>query len=159
MKAIIYFGNLGTTAKAATLLGEKLTGCSIYDGTKKFFLDYSLCEELIFGVNIRMGKLNRKFVKFYKKLKKQNINCSMNAFLIGADFNKRSTYLSQMEELLPEDARISFFGGDLNLENAKGLSRKVISACIEDFEKKQLPLPSLSLDAIEAFADRIEKKY
>ncbi len=69
MKAIIYFGNLGTTAKAATLLAEQLSGCSIYDGTKDFFLDYALCEDLIFGVNVRMGRFNKKFLKFYKKFK------------------------------------------------------------------------------------------
>ncbi len=159
MKAIIYFGNLGTTAKAATFLAEQLSGCSIYDGTKDFFLDYALCEDLIFGVNVRMGRFNKKFLKFYKKLKKKNLNCRISAFIIGADVNKRSTYLSMMEALLPEDSKVAFFGGEFNLEQAKGLSRRVLLSCIDDFERKKLPLPALFPDAITAFADRIEKKY
>ncbi|MDE7384867.1 MAG: flavodoxin domain-containing protein, partial [Anaeroplasmataceae bacterium] len=74
MKLILYFGHTGTTEKAANLLANELNDVMVFNGVEKNKIDFSNYDTIIFGVNIHMGKLNKKFLKFYKKLKKKEIS-------------------------------------------------------------------------------------
>ncbi|MDE6584750.1 MAG: flavodoxin domain-containing protein [Anaeroplasmataceae bacterium] len=156
MKLILYFGHTGTTKKASELLAKSLEDTVVIDGMKKSKIDFSAYEEIIFGINIRMGKLNKKFVSFYKKLSKQHLNLKVHAFLIAADKNQRTKYMNLVRAILPEDAYIGFFGGELDPTRAKGLARAVIVNCINQLLEQNLPLPSIDMEAIEDFVDHIK---
>ncbi|MDE7264052.1 MAG: hypothetical protein K2N64_05275 [Anaeroplasmataceae bacterium] len=157
MKAILSFGNTGTTLKAANLLQERLPDSVVYDGMKKNKLNFEEIDTLLFGINIRMGRLNKSFKKTFKKLQKKNLNISYGAFVVAANEHERNKYMNLVQELLPEDSYVGFFGGELNPVNAKGVTKRVIMACIKDLEDQKLPLPSLNLDAIEDFAYHFQK--
>ena len=155
MYLILYFGETGTTKKAAYLLQQFLKDADVMDGKKKQKIDFTQYNHLIFGINIRVGKLNKSFKKFYKKFKKKEISIPCSAFLVAGDFNQRSTYMNLARNQLPEDSYVGFFGGEFNLAEAKGITKKVLLSCIRKFQDQDLPLPSLLTSAIEDFASHI----
>ncbi len=156
MILILYFGHTGTTKKAAELLKEQIENSVCYDGKKKNKLDYTQYDHIIFGTNVRMGKLNKKFIKVYNKLKKRNLNCNFSGFVVAADANQRGAYMTAMQKILPEDAFVGFFGGEFNPTQAKGLSKAILLSCIENFQKQNLPLPKLNLEAIQYFSENFK---
>lgn len=156
MRLILYFGHTGTTKKASELLAKSLGDAVVIEGMKKNKIDFSTYKEVIFGVNIRMGRLNKKFVSYYKKLSKQHLNLKVHAFLIAADKNQRNKYMNLVRAILPEDAYIGFFGGELDPTRAKGLARAVIVNCMNQLLEQNLPLPSLDMEAIEDFTNHIK---
>lgn len=157
MKIILSFGQTGTTLKAANLLQKLLPDFVVYDGMKKNKLNYQEVDTILFGTNIRMGKLNKRFKKTYHRLQKKNLNITYGAFIVAANEHERNKYMNLVQEMLPEDAYVGFFGGELNPLQAKGVTKRVIMACIKDFEDQKLPLPALNPDAIEDFAYHFKK--
>lgn len=155
MNLILYFGETGTTEKAAYLLQKQLKDTEVLNGKKKNKIDFSKYQHIVFGINVRMGKLNRSFLKFYKKLKKKNISFPCSAFIVAGDLNQRNTYMNMARNLLPEDSYIGFFGGEFNLENAKGITKRVLISCIRKFRDQDLPLPQLLPAAIQDFAAHV----
>ncbi|MDE5566638.1 MAG: hypothetical protein K2I77_06595, partial [Anaeroplasmataceae bacterium] len=67
MILILYFGHTGTTKKAADLLAKHFNDVEVLEGAKQLKLDYNKYEQVIVGSNIRAGKLNKEFLKWYKK--------------------------------------------------------------------------------------------
>ncbi|MDE7161492.1 MAG: hypothetical protein K2N65_01890 [Anaeroplasmataceae bacterium] len=155
MKLILYFGHTGTTEKAAYLLQQYLNQAEVLDGRVKHKIDYSKYDGIIFGINVRIGKLNKAFLKFYKKYKKQNLNLPCSAFVVAGDSNLRSTYMNLVRNILPEDSYVGFFGGEFNLTYAKGITKRILKNCIEKFQEQDLPLPQLIPSAIQDFAMHI----
>ena len=155
MKLILYFGHTGTTEKAANILAKQLEDCIILNGMIKNKIDFSNFDTIIFGVNVHMGKLNKKFLKFYNKLKKKEIASKFACFVIAADEHQKAKYMNYAKELLPEDSYIGFFGGEFDPTRAKGINKKIIKACMNQFLEQGLPLPSLKMDAITDFAEHI----
>lgn len=151
MKVIIYFGNYGSTAKVGELLKEELKA-DLYDGTKKNHIDFSLYDMVIFGYNIRMGKPNKQFLKYYKKFNKKYNKLKVSAYIVGADQNKKGEYLATAERLFPPFTRLKFVGGILDDARAKGLTKRILRNCINDFINKDLPLPILDNNGIKEFA-------
>lgn len=156
MKLILYYGHTGTTKKAAHLLADLLKDCTLADGMTKNKIDYTKFDGIIFGVNVRGGKLNKRFIKFYKKLKKKNNEISTSCFIIAADEHQKIKYMNQAKELLKEDSYIGFFGGELDPTRAKGLTKSIIQTCIAKYKEQDLPLPSLHQEAIEDFAYHVK---
>lgn len=157
MRVILYFGHLGCTKKAGEYLKNILKDADLYDGNCLKKVDLSIYDTLIFGVNIRMAKLNKHFIKFIKKFQKKKMNLSMHAYLIAADKNSRSTYIHMARNLLPSDSIVIFAGGELDSTNAKGLSKAVIDRCIAQLKAEDLDLPKLDYQALEAFAEELEE--
>lgn len=154
MKIIIYFGNLGSTEKAALLLKSKLVDCDIQDGTKIKKIDFSQYDEVIFGTNVRMNKFNKKFNKYYKKFVKLNYEGIVDLFIVAGGADK-SGYFKSATQMIPNVGKLAFFGGEFDTTNAKGLSKVILESCIKDFKSKGLDLPKLDLNAIDAFAQEI----
>lgn len=153
MKLILYFGHTGTTKKAAEYLADKLDDVEVVDGTKFSIIDLQSYESLIVGVNVRQGKLNKSFMKFYKKMNKKGITLPISAFIVAADATRKGQYISKMEEVLPEDSFVKFVGGELNPDNAKGLSKKVILLCRKELQDRNLELPTLLYSQLDQLAE------
>lgn len=156
MKLILYFGHTGTTKKAAELLKENLEDAYLADGTKKLKLDYSAVDMIIFGTNIHMEKPHKALIKMLKKLKKKNLSIPYHGFVVAANQSEKIKYMHMLKELLGEEAWIGFFGGELNPEGAKGITRLVIQSCIQKLVEQDLSLPSLDELAIKSFAEAIK---
>lgn len=157
MRLILYFGHTGTTKKAAEYLADKLTDVEIKDGTKFSIMDLQSYDSLIVGVNVRMSKLNKSFMKFCKKMNKKGISLPISAFIVAADATKKGQYISDMEEVLPENSLIKFVGGELNPDHAKGLSRKVILLCRKELQNRNLELPTLLYSQLDQLAEVLQK--
>ena len=156
MKLILYFGHTGTTEKAANLLAKQLKDYMIINGAKKNKIEFSSFDTIIFGVNVHMGKLNKKFIKLYKKLQKQKISTKYACFIIAADEHQKAKYMNLAKNLLPEYSYIGFFGGEFDPTRAKGLNKRILISCMNQFIEQGLPLPSLNMDAITDFAEHIK---
>ncbi len=157
MRLILYFGHTGTTKKAAEYLADQLTDVEIKDGTKCSIMDLQSYDSLIIGVNVRMDKFNKAFMKFFKKMKKNGINLPIYAFIVAADATKKGKYIANMEEVLPENSLIKFVGGELNPDYAKGLSRKVILLCRKELQDRNLELPTLLYSQLDQLAEVLQK--
>lgn len=155
MKLILYFGHTGTTKKAAYLLAEKLKDCTLADGMVKNKIEFAAFDTIIFGVNVHMGKLNKKFLKFYKKLKKKELSAQFACFIVAGDEHQKTKYMNLAKDILPEESYIGFFGGELDPTRAKGLTKSMIQFCMKEFIDRDLPLPTLKMDAIIDFAEHI----
>ncbi|MDE5714944.1 MAG: hypothetical protein K2I42_02320 [Anaeroplasmataceae bacterium] len=158
MKAIIYFGHLGSTRKAGEYLKNLLKDTDIFDGNSIKKVDFSPYDTLILGINVRMGKLNKKFIKFIKKLQKRNSSIETHAYIVAADKNLKSTYIHMARGYLSTNSYVIYAGGELDSSNAKGLSKAVIEHCIAQFKAEDLELPTLDFNSLDAFAIELEEK-
>lgn len=154
MKLIIYFTKTNTTKKVAYLLADKIGCCDVVDGTKISNIDLSSYDSIIIGTYIRINKPNKKFIRLIKKLKGRSIK--INCFLISANKYKKNEYITSVYKYLSEASLVSYFGGELNTTEARGLTKIVLEACIKDFKDKSLSLPALDLLEIEFFAEKIK---
>ncbi len=154
MKLILYFGQTGTTKKAAEMLQKQLPDSLIFDGTKKL-KDFSSIDTIILGSHIHMGKLHKGFKKKMKKLAKKKLNVRYHAFIVSANANEKGKYMNLAREILPEDAYIGYFGGELDPARAKGITKMVIQECIRRLQEQNISLPQLDELAIEDFVEHI----
>lgn len=155
MNLIIYFSKTNTTKKAAYLLADKLENCEIIDGNKIDKIDFHQYDSIIIGTYIRMNKPNNKFLKLIKKIKRSNYK-NYNCFIVSANKYKKNEYITNLNKYFSENSLIDYFGGELNVEESKGLTKILIEACIKDFYDKNLELPSLDLLEIEEYAYKIK---
>lgn len=155
MTLILYFGHYGSTKNAAELLSSYLQDSVLVDGMKEKKVNISTYERIVLGTNIRVGKPNKIFRKWCKKNIDQLKDKKVSVFVIAADGTKEGAYRNQISSLLPNVEQISYFGGELNPEPAKGIYRKVIQSCIEELKKEDLELPSLHRTQIIEFANQI----
>ena len=155
MRYLIYFGNIGTTKKVAETIKEKLNDFTLVDGTSRFKIQFNDNDTLVFGMNVRMKKINKKFIKFYKNLKKQNLKTNNFAYIVAADFSQRFNYIKQAADVLDDNLGIVFVGGELDPTNAKGLSKMVIESCIEQLKSRDLELPKILDNYVDELIEKI----
>lgn len=157
MILILYFGHTGTTKKAAELLAKHFTDVEVLEGSRQLKLDYNKYSQIIVGSNIRAGKLNKSFLKWYKKEGKQ-LKVPMSAYIVGADATQRGSYIASMEKVLNQYAIIRFVGGELDPTRAKGIFKKIIENCLIALENKNLEAPKLSIEEIDLLAEEVQNK-
>lgn len=157
MILILYFGHTGTAQKVAKILAEELKDAEVVDGRKNKKIDCSKYQSIILGMNVRMGRLNKSFMKWMKH-HKAKLNIPAFAYVVGADASQKSNYLSMLEGVMPEESEMVFAGGILDSTAAKGLSKMVIDNCIAELKKRDLELPTLCMDQIYHLAESVEKK-
>ena len=58
---IIYSGDLGSTEKAARYLADELGGAELADTSLSPVIDYKAYDAVVFGTNVRMFRLNKRF--------------------------------------------------------------------------------------------------
>ena len=158
MKLILYFGHTGTAQKASELLKEYWSDSIVLDGTKKLIKDFSNIDSIIMGSNIHMGKLHKGFIKRAKKLQKKYSDLPIHAFIVSANANEKGKYMNLARAILPENAYVGYFGGELDPSRAKGITKLVIQNCIAKLNEQDLDLPTLDKEAIEDFIVHIQSE-
>jgi len=154
---IIACGNYGSTLKAADILSRRLDGNSlIFDAVKnKSLPDFSAYDNIILGGNVHMNKLNKRFRKIAKNLKKSNYSANVYAYFLCGFKEKSNIYLEQAKKLLPFAKRIDYVGGILSAENITGFWANVIVDAREGLKKAGKSLPSLDRKLLENIAEYI----
>lgn len=154
---ILYSGHLGTTQKAAyelsVMLGKKIEVLSTKPKKK---IDFNTYDAVIFGSNVRMFHLNKRFRKYAKKWVATTTQKKAYAFIVGANTEKSAAYVDHARTILGEQSFIVFAGGELNTSNASGFAKGVIESVRESILKKGEPLPSLNIEALQKLADVIK---
>lgn len=152
---ILYSGNLGSTAKAAAYLADKLTGAEVVDTADEPQIDFTAYDAVVFGTNVRMFRLNKRFVKYAKAWKKAKTGKPVYAFIIGADELKIEKYLKKADKKLKTANASVFAGGELNVEGATKFEKGIIEGVLEAFKKEEKPLPTLKYGVLRDLAEKI----
>ena len=68
---IVTCGHLGATLRAGQILAEYLPWpCQVVDTLKKPKIRFEGFDCVVFGANVRMGRLNRRFFSYYRAFKR-----------------------------------------------------------------------------------------
>ena len=152
---ILYSGNLGTTEKAAKYLAEKLPDAVVVDTADEPQIDFGNYDAVVFGTNVRMFRLNKRFVKYAKLWIKARTGKPVYAFVIGADEIKIPKYVMKADKKLKSPGACVFAGGELNIEGANKFEKGVIEGVLEAYKKEEKSLPSLKYGVLRELAEKI----
>lgn len=155
---IVYSGNLGSTAKAANYLASELTDAEVVDTSSEPHIDFAKYDAVVFGVNVRMFRLNKRFCKYAAQWRKAKTGKPVYAFVIGADELKIGRYVKKAEKKLKTPGASFYAGGELNTEGANKFEKGVIEGVIEAFKKEEKPLPTLRYGALRELAEKLEPR-
>lgn len=153
--AIIYAGHLGSTKKAAEIIAKKLGKTDIYNAADKFLPELESYENVIFGFNVRMNRLNAKTLNKAKKLKKRLYGKKVYSYIVCVREENEDYYMYKAMKKIPGTVKSVCLGGVLNPSCASSLARKVVAQLIEEFRREGKPLPKLDREKAECFADEI----
>lgn len=128
--AIIYASSHGTTAKAATLLSEKLTGdVTVIDLKKTKLPEINHYEAIILGGSIHAGMMQRKVTKFIKLNENVLMTKKIGLFLCcmhEGDQAKAQFELAYPDKLRSHSISNSLFGGEFIFGKMNFLEKTII---------------------------------
>ncbi len=157
---IIACGNYGATVKAANILSRRLEGeVVVFDPNNGNPPSLSDFDNIILGGNVRMGRLNKNFRRWSKKLKKAGDNTRVYAYMLCGFSEKSDGYLAKAKKLLPFARRVYYVGGILSAENVSGFWANVIIDAREGLKKAGKPLPTIDKKRLEELATEINGSY
>ncbi len=145
--AIIPFGNLGCTSKAAEILRKEIENSEISD---------TLGDISILGTNVRFGKFNKRFLKFVKKnIAKSGSDSKIFVYIVGAEIERADHYIDEMRKLLPTAVAIRYVWGTLETEGASRMEKFAIESFTDGRRKDGLPKPRLLEKELRALASEV----
>lgn len=151
---IIPFGDLGVTQKAAEKLSAFLGegNAEIAKTPPKELLGY---HNYVLGMNVRFGKLNKRFRKYVKRNLEALERLPVYLFVVGVEIENSKKYISLAKKALPSAREIRYVWGELNLEGASAFERFFIKCYIDGRRGDKLPKPRLLDKEIRGLADLI----
>lgn len=155
--AIIFSGNIITTELVANMIKKGLNHeVDIFDTSKTFYIDFSEYDNFVLGTNVRYGRLNKRFFKCVKKMKKY-VTDKQNYFvyICGIQVEKAQEYIAKAKKAINTICDYYFVGGELKAEEAKGFAKFVINSIIAGFTKDNKELPALIDENINKLIDSI----
>lgn len=127
---IVSCGHQGCTKAAARKLAKRLDGHTDIVNARNFKrlppLDYASYDNYIFGTNIRFGRLNRKFRKFARRLRRFYDGKPVFCYVCCANSTKAETYKRRATKCLGKRAVTVYAGGRLDEDSATGLLRQFL---------------------------------
>lgn len=154
--AIIYAGHLGSTKKAAEIIARRLGKTDIYNAEGRALPDLEPYENVIFGCNVRMNRLNSKTVRKAKRLKKQLYGKKVYCYILCCREENEEFYIEKAMRKIPGAIKCVCLGGVLDSSVAPWTTRKVIDSLLEDYRRLGKPAPRLDKEKTERFADEIK---
>ena len=152
---IAYASKSGTTEKCAKKLAELLPNVTLLNLCDKS-IDITTYDTVIIGSGIRMGMIHKK-VRSFIEANVSQLNMKKTAFFICNGFYADApTHIEKnfSQELRTRAICIESFGGELNINNLRGLD-KFIAKMVTKSEKGSGKKPEILEDNIKAFADCI----
>ncbi len=157
--AIIFSGNIITTELVANMIKNGVNhDVDIFDTSKTFYIDFSEYDNFVLGTNVRYGKLNKRFVRCVKKMKKYVLPTqNYFVYICGIQFEKAQNYIKKAKKLINNGCEYYFVGGELKTDGSKGLHKILIQSIISDYNKNQKKLPTLIDDNINKLINSINE--
>lgn len=172
MKILIaYATRHGTTEVAAKMLASHLKNheVDILRISRGFCVDTDKYDLMIFGSNIRMAKISRELSQYLKKNEAVLEGKRCGYFLCCGFVDCFEDYIQKNipGSLLNSAQACACFGGSLEVGDAKGLDRFIISAVRSNIlgggangqERDDVCLPTVLEGNIAQFADAVTGKY
>lgn len=152
---IAYAGKTGTTAKCAKILKALVDNAELCDLTKEK-PSLSNYEKVIVGGSIRMGQIHKAAKQFLVK-NQEALKQKTCAFFIcncSAKENKSLIEKNIPKELLRRATATASFGGEMNLEDQKGMDRAIVKMLSKSKAGSTMKT-SISTEAIHKFAEKV----
>lgn len=168
---IAYATRHGTTEAAAKMLASHLKNHEVELSRieKGFDIDVNAYDFLVFGSCIRMAKVSRELSSYLKKNRQVLEGKRCGYFLCCGFVDCFEDYVQKNipVSLLETAEACTCFGGSLEVGDAKGIDRFVISAVRSNIlgggangqERDDVSLPTILDGNIAQFADKIIGKY
>lgn len=159
MKTIIcYATKTGTTRKAAEMLKEQLSDVTVCDLAKDK-VDLAEYDCIIIGGSIRMGQIHKEAKKFIVENKDVLMEKKCAFFICNGFPEQVETFMMQNidQELLSHAICAASFGGEMNLENLKGMDKFIAKAVTNSMKDKPQSVPKLLPENIKQFAEAVNE--
>lgn len=154
---IVYASKTGTTKKCAQELANRLGKIEIYD-IEEEEKDISSYDLVIIGSSIRIGMFHPK-MKHWIEQNKQKLLEKEVAYFICCGFSENTQqYLENNipKDLLEKAILMQSFGGELNLEQQKGIDKFIVKLVTKNRDSTKKV--EIEMDKIEEFANTILRK-
>lgn len=159
MKTLIaYAGKYGTTEKCAKLLAGKVNGAQTVNlaETTPDLKDY---DTVVIGSNIHMGQIHKAVKKFIADYSR-DLNQKHTAFFIccGLPENKEQVFAANFpKELLDSAVAKKCFGGEMNIDNLRGIDKLITKMVTKATADKNVTPPEIRYDVIDEMVALINK--
>lgn len=155
--AIVYATKYGSTKKAAEIIAEKLSNCTLIDihALPESFDEYDC---VILGSYVHMGVLQRDIRAFTLGQIRMLLQKKLGIFVCCAFPENAKTYFNNNipPQLLKHASACEALGGEFDRSRLKGMDRMVARMVLKaDHAKGILRTFSLHDDKIEAFVDKL----
>lgn len=158
---IAYAGKTGTTAKCAKILKALVDDAELCDLTKEK-PELSRYQSIILGSSVRMGSFHKACRHFIKKNKELLMRKKCAFYICNCFSGQSEGYLRKNipKDLLKKAVAAQSFGGELMIENQKGLDHLITKmvAKRENLNLSQKAKFSISSEAINKFAEKVNRK-
>lgn len=160
MKVLIaYAGKTGTTEKCAKILKVLVDDSTLCDLTKERpDLDDYNC--IVVGGSIRMGMLHKDAKRFIERNKEALKKKKCAFFICNCFKNQTQEYFENNIpfELREKALALSSFGGEINMDEYRGLDKVVMKAMENQLDENDAIHASTSSEAIQKFAEKLKRK-
>lgn len=131
---IIYSTKTGTTKKCAALLAANIgaDSCDLFEISEEI-PEISGYECVVLGSYVRMGVIDKKISAFIQKHKAELFETKFGLFICCSLAEKVSEAITKnfSDEIMDHAAIIDCFGGELKVENLKGLEKLAANSFIK----------------------------
>lgn len=153
---IIYSGDLGSTEKAARYLADELGGAELADTALSPVIDYKAYDAVVFGTNVRMFRLNKRFRKYAASRLRSRADGKVYAFVMCADDRKSDKFVRKADKALRSPGATVYAGGELNTDKASSFEKSIIEGVEAAFKKEGRALPQIMYATLRDLAERIK---
>lgn len=156
MKVLIaYASKTGTVEKCAKILKALVENSELCDLTKEK-PELGQYTSIIIGGSIRMGTIHKSVKQFLSRNQEtlRNKNCAYFICNCAVDQVKSLFKKNIPEDLLKKAVVTSSFGGEMNIDDQKGIDRLIAKALIKTGVSDNLKT-SISSEAMNEFAEKI----
>ena len=156
---ILVCGHLGSTLKAGKLLARQLPGeAAIVDTEQNPEVDFAAFDCVVFGTNVRMLCLNRRFKRYAARWKRAKTGKPAFCYVVAASDGNFQRYEAAARRALgPSCAAVVYAGGELDSSHAKGFAKKVIEDVKQQTLAEGRALPQIRETALTALARQIHE--
>lgn len=157
---IIVSGHLGSTLSAAQTLCDMLGSADLYDTQKPCLIsDFSEYDHFIFGTNVRMFRLNKRFRDVAKRLRKFYKDKQVYCYIMGADATRADRYENKAAKYLKNAVCVRYAGGWLDESNAGKFEKSIIVGAKESLSEEGKSFPEIRVEVLRKIADLILEEH
>ena len=158
--AVIFSGNEGTCEIVANMIKKGLNHeVDVFDTSKRFYIDFDEYDNFILGTNVRFGRLNNRFKKCFKIMKKYTTNDqNYYCYICGAYKINAEKDIEDARNLIDVTCDYYFVGGEVNISKMKGFNKILGKKFAKNFSCEDAETPELIYENIDKLIESINNE-